>query len=82
MGGYVGLMPAGALNVALANYAKEFADDSVPLVGDLIFPKVPVDRQSYQYLIWNRDNLRVPGSTLRAPGGHATEIRRSYSTST
>jgi hypothetical protein len=75
-------MPAGALNVALANYAKEFADDSVPLVGDLIFPKVPVDRQSYQYLIWNRDNLRVPGSTLRAPGGHATEIRRSYSTST
>jgi hypothetical protein len=80
MGGYVGLMPAGGLNVALSNYAKEFADDSVPLVGDLIFPKVPVDRQSYQYLIWNRDNLRVPGSTLRAPAGSATEIRRSYST--
>ena len=82
MGGYVGLMPAGGLNVALSNYAKEFADDEVPLVGDLIFPKVPVERQSYQYVIWNRDNLRVPGSTLRAPGDGATTIRRSYSTDT
>jgi hypothetical protein len=82
MGGYVGLMPAGALNTALSNFAKEFADDDVPLAGDRIFPKVPVDRQSYQYVIWDRQNLRVPGSTLRAPGGGATEIRRSYSTDT
>lgn len=80
MGGYVGLAPAGFPNVALSQYAKEFADDEVPLVGDLIFPKVPVDRQSFPYLIWNRDNLRIPGSTLRAPGDGATTIRRSYST--
>jgi hypothetical protein len=80
MGGYVGLAPAGFPNVALSNYAKEFADDDVPLVGDLIFPKVPVERQSFPYVIWNRDNLRIPGSTLRAPGDSATTIRRSYST--
>jgi hypothetical protein len=82
MGGYVGLAPAGFPNVALSNYAKEFADDDVPLVGDLIFPKVPVERQSFPYVIWNRDNLRVPGSTLRAPGDGAATIRRSYSTDT
>jgi hypothetical protein len=81
MGGYVGVAPAGFPNVALSNYAKEFADDEVPLVGDLICPKVPVERQSFPYLIWNRDNLRIPGSTLRAPGDGATTIRRSYSTS-
>ena len=81
MGGYVGLAPAGFPNVALSQYAKEFADDSVPLVGDLIFPKVPVERQSFPYVIWNRDNLRIPGSTLRAPGGQPSTIRRSYSTS-
>jgi len=80
MGGYVGLAPAGFPNVALSNYAKEFADDDVPLAGDLICPKVPVERQSFPFVIWNRDNLRIPGSTLRAPGDSATSIRRSYST--
>jgi hypothetical protein len=80
MGAYVGLAPAGFPNVALSNYAKEFADDEVPLVGDLICPKVPVERQSFPYLIWNRDNLRIPASTLRAPGDSPTTIRRSYST--
>jgi hypothetical protein len=80
MGGYVGLAPAGFPNVALSNYAKEFADDSVPLVGDLVCPKVPVERQSFPFVIWNRDNLRIPGSTLRAPGDSPNTIRRSYST--
>ena len=80
MGAYVGLAPAGFPNVALSNYAKEFADDDVPLVGDLIFPKVSVERQSFPYVIWNRDNLRVPGSTLRAPSTEPNTIRRSYST--
>jgi hypothetical protein len=82
MGGYVGLAPGGFPNVALSQFAKEFADDAVPLVGDLIAPKVPVERQSFPYVIWNRDNLRVPGSVLRAPGASATEIRRSFSTDT
>lgn len=80
MGGYVGLAPAGFPNVALSNYAKEFRNNA--LVGDLICPAVPVARQSFPYVIWNRDDLRVPGSTLRAPTDGAQTIRRSYSTST
>jgi hypothetical protein len=82
MGGYAGLAPAGFPNVALSNFAKEFADDEVPLVGDMVCPKVPVDRQSFPYVIWDRQNLQLPGSTLRAPGGRPGTIRRSFSTDT
>jgi hypothetical protein len=82
MGGYVGLAPAGFPNVALSNYAKEFPDDEIPLVFPLVCPNVPVERQSFPYLKWDRGNLILPGSTLRAPGDGATTIRRSYSTDT
>ena len=78
MGSFAPLMPAGALNVALSNFAKEFTNNA--LVGDYFAPKVPVARQSFQYVVWNRDNWRVPGSTLRAPGDRPTSTRRSYST--
>jgi hypothetical protein len=81
MGGYVGLAPAAFPNVALSQYAKEFADDKVPLVGDIFCPEVPVERQSFPYLIWDRSNLIIPGSTLRAPSAEPATIRRSYSTS-
>ena len=77
MGGFAGLMPVGALNVALSNFAKEFTNNA--LVGDYFAPKAPVARQSFQYVGWNRDNWRVPGSTLRAPGDRPTSTRRSYS---
>lgn len=80
MPGYTGLAPAGFPNVALSNYAKEFADDDTPLVFPLICPNVPVERQSFPYLIWDRTNLILPGSTLRAPTDGAATIRRSYST--
>lgn len=82
MGGYVGLAPAGFPNVALSNFAKEFLDDKVPLVGDLICPNVAVERQSFPYLIWDRSNLTLPGSTLRAPSDGAATVRRSFSTDT
>lgn len=82
MGGYTGLAPVGFPNVALSNFAKEFRDDKVPLVGDLICPNVPVQRQSFPYLIWDRSNLQLPGSTLRAPSAGAATIRRSYSEDT
>src|SRR5580704_1240186 len=77
MGAYVGPMPVGTLNVALSNYAKEFRNNA--LVGELVAPRVPVDRQSFQYVVWNRDDQRVPGSTLRAPGARPGTVRRSYS---
>jgi hypothetical protein len=77
MGGFVATMPVGALNVALSNYAKEFRNNA--LVGDMLAPRVPVDHQSFQYVVWNRDDMRVPGATLRAPGDTASTTRRSYS---
>jgi hypothetical protein len=79
MGGYAGLAPAGFPNVALSNFAKEFRNNL--LVGDLIAPRVPVDRQSFPYVIWSRDDFQVP-STLRAPGDSPKTIRKTYSTDT
>lgn len=79
MGGFVGLMPAGTLNVALSNFAKQFRNNA--FVGDLVCPRVPVERQSFQYVVWNRDDFRVPGNTQRAPGDRPVTTRRSYSTS-
>lgn len=78
MGAFVPTMPAGTLNVALSNFAKEFRNNA--FVGEMFAPRVPVARQSYQYVVWNRDNMRLPGSTLRAPGDSAITVRRSYST--
>lgn len=78
MGAFVPTMPAGTLNVALSNFAKEFRNNA--FVGDRFAPRVPVARQSYQYVVWNRDDFRRPGSTLRAPGAQPTTTRRSYST--
>lgn len=80
MGGYVGLAPAGFPNVALSNFAKDYRDQL--LIGDLLAPRVPVDRQSFPYLIFTQDDFRMPASTVRAPGDGAMSIRRSYSTDT
>jgi hypothetical protein len=78
MGAFVPTMPVGTLNVALSNFAKEFRNNA--LVGERLAPRVPVARQSFQYVVWNRDDWRVPGSTLRAPGDRPTTVRRGYST--
>jgi hypothetical protein len=78
MGGFVGTMPVGTLNVALSNYAKEFRNNI--LVGERFAPRVPVARQSFQYVVWNRDNFKVPGNTQRAPGDRPITTRRGYST--
>ncbi|MGO8759356.1 MAG: hypothetical protein ACLQG3_14650 [Terracidiphilus sp.] len=79
MGGYVGLAPAGFPNVALSNLAKEFRNNK--FVGDILAPRVPVERQSFQYVVWDRDDFRAP-STLRAPGTAPATIRDNYSTDT
>jgi len=79
MGGFVGTMPGGSLNVALSNFAKEFRNNA--LIGEIFAPRVPVARQSFQYVVWNRDDMKLPGSTLRAPGDEPQTVRRSYSVS-
>jgi hypothetical protein len=77
MGGYAPSMPAGPLQIALSNFAKERRNNA--LVGSYFAPRVPVAKQSSQYVVFNTDDLRVPGSTLVAPGGRPTGTRRSFS---
>src|ERR1039458_1634368 len=78
MGAFTGLAPVGFPNVALANYMKEFRNNA--LVGEMIAPRVPVDRQSFPYVIFDRSNQRLDQTTLRAPGARPQEIRMTYST--
>lgn len=80
MAGFAPLMPAGTLNVALSNYAKDFRDQK--LIGDVICPRVPANRQSFQYVVWSQDDYRTPDSTYRAPGTEPNSIRKTYSTGT
>ncbi len=77
MGGYAPSMPAGPLQIALANFAKERKNNA--LIGSYFAPRVPVAKQSSQYVVWNADDLRIPLSTLRAPGGRPSGTRRSFS---
>jgi hypothetical protein len=77
MGSFAPSLPAGTLNVALANYAKSFRNNA--LVGDLIAPRVPVGRQSFQYTVFDRSNQRLDRQTLRAPGTVPQTDRMNYS---
>jgi hypothetical protein len=79
MGAYVGLAPLGFPNVALSNFAKDYRNNA--FVGDLICPRVPVDRQSFPYIIWTQDDFRVP-TTLRAPGNAPGSFRNNYTEDT
>lgn len=80
MGAYVGPAPAGFPNVALSNFAKDWRDQKY--VGDLICPRVPVNRQSFPYVIHSQDDYRIPATTLRAPGARPNSFRHNYSTGT
>ncbi len=77
MGSFAPSLPAGTLNVALSNYAKSFRNNA--FVGDLIAPRVPVGRQSFQYTVFDRSNQRLDRQTLRAPGTTPQTDRMSYS---
>ena len=77
MAGFAPNLPVGTLNVALSNYIKSYRNNA--LVGDLIAPRVPVSRQSFQYLVFDRANQRLDRQTLRAPGTVPQSDRMSYS---
>jgi hypothetical protein len=78
MGGFAAVPLSGQLNVAASNYAKEYRNNG--LVGDMFAPRVPMDRQTFQYVVHDRSAMRLDGSTLRAPGGTPRMIRSAFST--
>jgi hypothetical protein len=76
MGSFAPNLPVGTLNVALSNFMKAFRNNT--LVGDLIAPRVPVPRQSYQYVVFDRSNQRLDRETLRAAGAAPQTDRMNY----
>jgi hypothetical protein len=76
MGAFAPSLPVGSLNVALSNYAKTYRPFG--LVGDMIAPRVPVQRQSFQYVVFDKSNLRLDRQTLRAPGDIPQSDRMNY----
>lgn len=79
MGGFAVPFTAG-LNVAAANIAKAYRNNA--LVGDLLAPRVSMDRQTFQYVIHDRAALRLESSDLRAPGAAPRSVRSAFSTDT
>ena len=76
MASFAPSLPVGTLNVALSNYAKAFRNNA--LVGDLLAPRVPVARQSYQYVVFDRSNQRLDRQVLRAPANIPQTDRMNY----
>lgn len=77
MGGFAAPFGGGSLNVAAANFAKSYRNNM--LIGDMLAPRVSMDRQTFQYVIHDRSGMRIDGSDLRAPGDPARALRSSFS---
>ncbi len=63
----------GRLDMALSNFVKGYRQ--APLVGDLLFPRLPVLRQTDKYWVFGRENQELTEQTLRAFGTSPAETR-------
>lgn len=62
-------------NPTLREYAQGVAQDSIQPIADFLAPAVPVSRMNGRYKVYTEKNrFRIP-DTLRAIGGHATQLR-------
>ena len=75
MGGFAPL--SGRLDAALSTYAQGYRNND--LVGDLIFPRVGVQRQTDKYWVWGREAQELTENDLRATGAGAEAIRAALS---
>lgn len=67
------------IDVPLSNMAV-MAFNGGNLIGEALFPSVPVDKQSNKYYVMNKsDWLRLPDSSLRAPGTAPRRVEFSVS---
>jgi hypothetical protein len=64
----------------LSQVSTGFSNES--FIADKIIPVVPVSKQSGVYFQYDKSNLRIPGSTLRAPGAPAKEVDFSVTKAT
>jgi hypothetical protein len=69
---------AGGLHIdsALTNVSVMYRN--ADFVGDMVFPVLPVGKQSDKYFVYGPDNLR-PQDDTRRPGGESNEIDWSLS---
>lgn len=60
-------MPKGAFYVdqALTNLSQAWTNDSTDFIARKVFPTLEVEKKTGKYWAYNKDNLRVPSSTLR-----------------
>lgn len=52
------------------------------LIGELIFPSVPVDRETGEYFVVDRENQRTPADARRADLGRANRVNNDMTTAT
>lgn len=64
------------IDVALSNLSIKYAN--AELVGERLFPALPVDKDSNKYFIYGKENLRTY-KTKRAPGTRAASMDWSVS---
>jgi len=69
----------GKVDVPLSVYAREYRNNE--LIGELLFPRVPVAKQSDKYWLFGRESQRVAANTLRGPGAAAEQVVQTISTS-
>jgi hypothetical protein len=77
VGAFAPGMPVGTLNVALSNFMQKHTNGS--MVQRILAPDVPVDRQAFQYVVFDRSSQRNDRTTLRAPGSRPQSVRMNYS---
>jgi hypothetical protein len=69
------------IDAALTNLATGY--HPAGMIGETIFPIIPVKNESDKYYEWNKgEAFRVPDNTMRADGSRAKTIGFSLSTST
>jgi hypothetical protein len=66
------------IDVALSQFARRYSNNA--FIAELLFPRVPVQKQSNKYYVFGREHLQNLENTLRAPGAAAERIKHTVST--
>lgn len=67
----------GKIDVALSQFAQLYRNNQ--FVAELLFPRVPVGKQSDFYWLFGRENQALRENDLRAPGSAAERIQQTLS---